>query len=179
MSTPVQLSSRTAKKLAGVLDKSQGGRSFLLPSRSHRAIAPSIPEVISVKITSSQTGGGIYNGTTLIPKVDAVFDPESAYAVDDLFDSGPEDFFYCISLAELGSTRHEIPEGTPVFGRIIEFAADRVCVLILGAITNIRWDATSKQIQATFGTDPAESDWHERVQFTTCTGVTPGEFFSY
>lgn len=179
MSTPVQISSRTAKRLAELLDRAAGGRSSSLTSRNQRSLALSVPEVICVKVTSAQTGGGIYNGTTLIPKTDIVFNPATSYGVDDLFDGGPDDFFYCINLSELGSSRHEIPEGTPVFGRIIEFAADQVCVLILGAMTDIRWDDTTKQIQATFGTDPSESDWHERVQFTTCTGVTSGEFFSY
>lgn len=47
------------------------------------------------------------------------------------------------------------------------------------AVKDIRYNGTTHYLQITYADSPAESSWLDRVEFTTCAGATPGEFFSF
>lgn len=48
-----------------------------------------------------------------------------------------------------------------------------------GGIQDIRYNGSTHNLQVTYALAPIEGSWEDRIQFTTCSGATPGEFFSY
>lgn len=47
------------------------------------------------------------------------------------------------------------------------------------AIKDIRYNTATHYLQAAYCDDPGDNDWVDKIQFTTCTGASPGEFYSF
>ena len=47
------------------------------------------------------------------------------------------------------------------------------------AILDIRYNATTHNIQVTYKKTPAEADWIDKIQFVACEGPSLGEFLSF